>query len=229
MKKGIGCLTSLLLLAVLVSCAANLPMRILEIAEIIGLAKQERRAEPDSAFADVLLVNGAHALPEGYIPGELVNLYAQRRFFQLAASDIYLERTAFEAANRMFEQAERDGMNGFIITSGYRSAEKQAEVYAAQQDGTASKPGYSEHQTGLAFDVTARRDGGGFEETPQFAWLTEHCWDYGFILRYPSGGEARTGIPYEPWHYRFVGADIARIIRGNGWTLEEYCEAAARN
>lgn len=222
MKKGIGCITSLLMLIVLVSCAANLPVKILELAEIIAPARRASCAEPST-----LLVNSAHALPEGYVPGELVDLYAQRRFFQLAASDIYMERTAFEAANRMFEQAERDGMNGFILTSGYRSAEKQAEVYAQQQDGTASKPGYSEHQTGLAFDVTARRDSGGFEETPQFAWLMEHCWDYGFILRYPSGKEDLTGIPYEPWHYRYVGVEAAQTIRRNKWTLEEYCAAAS--
>ncbi|MDR2657613.1 MAG: M15 family metallopeptidase, partial [Oscillospiraceae bacterium] len=77
-------------------------------------------------------------------------------------------------------------------------------------------------QTGLAFDVTSY--GGGFENTPQFRWLSEHCWDYGFILRYPEGKEGITGIPYEPWHYRYVGAIIAREIHENGWTLEEYLE-----
>ena len=229
MKKGIGCLTSLLLLAVLVSCGMNWPVKILELAEIIKPTVQASFAEPNTSPEDILLVNNAHALPEGYAPEQLVNLYEQRRFFQLANSDIYLERATFEAANRMFEQAEKDDINGFIITSGYRSAEKQAEVYAQQQDGTASKPGYSEHQTGLAFDVTAMRDGGGFEETPQFAWLIEHCWDYGFILRYPSGKEGLTGIPYEPWHYRYVGVEIAQTIRRNGWTLEEYCESARKN
>ena len=178
---------------------------------------------------DVLLVNDTHPLPEGYIPGELVNLYEQKRHFRLAASDIYLERTTFEAANQMFEQAEREDMNGFIITSGYRTAEKQAAVYAEQQDGTASKPGYSEHQTGFAFDVTAMRDEGGFEDTPQFKWLIQNCWDYGFILRYPEGKENITGIPYEPWHYRYVGVEIAKIIQQNNWTLEEYFEYTLGN
>ena len=114
-------------------------------------------------------------------------------------------------------------MNGYTITSGYRSYDRQAEVYAESKPGYAQKPGCSEHETGLAFDVTTRYDTGTFEDTPQFTWLMEHCWDYGFILRYPKGKEAITGIDYEPWHYRYVGETAAKIIREKEWTLEEYC------
>ena len=231
MRKGMGCFTSFVILIVLVVCFANLPGRVMEVAEQIGMLRKpagvELQCAGTGAASEILLVNDAHGLPDGYVPGELVNLYEQKRHFRLAASDIYLERTTFEAANRMFAQAEEEGMNGFIITSGYRSAEKQAAVYAEQQDGTATRPGYSEHQTGMAFDVTAMRDGGGFEETPQFAWLMENCWDYGFILRYPAGKESITGIPHESWHYRYVGAEAARMIHDNGWTLEEYCDRIA--
>ncbi|MBR6185699.1 MAG: M15 family metallopeptidase [Clostridia bacterium] len=175
----------------------------------------------------VLLVNADHPLPEDYAPGELVNLYEQKRHFLLANSSIELERAAFEAANRMFKLAEDEDMNGFILTSGYRSRERQAELYAENPD-TAQAPGCSEHETGLAFDVTTRYDYGTFEDTPQFEWLMEHCWEFGFILRYPEGKEEITGIPYESWHYRYVGEDAAKIIHENGWTLEEYCEAMER-
>ena len=227
MKKGFGCLTSLVLLIVLTACLTNLPLRITGIAQRIAPWHWQSTGSTGNP-SDVLLVNNTHRLPDGYVPGKLVNLYAQKRYFRLAASDIYLEQAAFEAANRMFEQAEREGINGFILTSGYRSAEKQAAVYAEQQDGTASKPGYSEHQTGLAFDVTALRDGGGFEETPQFAWLMEHCWDYGFILRYPAGKENITGIPYEPWHYRYLGEELAKEVHDSGLTLEGYIKSITR-
>ncbi len=176
----------------------------------------------------VLLVNAAHPLPEDFTPGELVNLYEQKRHFLLASSGIQLERETFEAANRMFLQAENEDMNGFIVTSGYRSRERQAELYAQAEGNTAQLPGCSEHETGLAFDVTARYDHGTFEDTPQFTWLSAHCWEYGFILRYPKGKEAVTGIDYEPWHYRYVGEAAARIIREQGWTLEEYCAQAAQ-
>lgn len=175
----------------------------------------------------VLLVNAENPLPETFDPGEIVNLYAQKRHFLLARSDIELAREAFEAADRMFLQAEEEGMNGFILTSGYRTREKQAALYAEKQDGTAQAPGCSEHETGLAFDVTARSDG-DFESTPQFAWLSERCWEFGFILRYPKGKEMITGIPYESWHYRYVGVEAAAAIRENGWTLEEYCLEMSR-
>lgn len=193
---------------------------------VVNAMPRTAGAELPETLPEVLLVNLDHPLPEDYAP-ELVNCFEQKRHFLLATSDIELERETFEAANRMFEAAEGDDMNGFILTSGYRSAEKQAEVFAQQQDGTATTPGHSEHQTGLAFDVIAERDSGGFETTPQFDWLIEHCWDYGFILRYPEDKEDITGIPYEPWHYRYVGEEVARIIREQGWTLEEYCERAS--
>ena len=178
---------------------------------------------------DVLLVNADNPLPEDFVPRDLVNLYEQKRHFLLARSDIYLEREAFEAANRMFEQAEKEDMNGFILTSGYRSREKQAELYAARTDNTAQAPGCSEHETGLAFDVTARYDSGSFSDTPQYAWLMDHCWDFGFILRYPEGKEAITGIAAESWHFRYVGKAAALTMRERGWTLEEYCLYGTEN
>ena len=178
------------------------------------------------AFPEVLLVNAEYQLLEDYAPAELVNLFEQKRHFLLANSSIELEKAVFEAANRMFKLAEDEDMNGFILTSGYRSREKQAELYAENPE-TAQAPGCSEHETGLAFDVTARYDSGTFEDTPQFQWLIEHCWDFGFILRYPEGKTEITGIPYEPWHYRYVGEEAAKIIHENGWTLEEYCAANA--
>jgi D-alanyl-D-alanine carboxypeptidase len=177
-----------------------------------------------TASDDVLLVNALSPLPAGLNIGELVDLYGEERSFQLALSDISLTRETFDAANDMFKQAQKDGVKGFTITSGYRTEEKQRELYENDKDGTAAKPGTSEHQTGLAFDVTTRYDKGSFEDTEQFRWLSDHCWDFGFILRYPEGKEDITGIPYEPWHYRYVGVEIAQEIHENGWTLEEYCE-----
>jgi len=174
---------------------------------------------------EVLLVNHSSPLPRDYKPADLVNLYAQKRHFRLASSEIYLEREVFEAANEMFKQAEKDGVNKFTITSGYRTWEAQEKLYFKDTKGTAAAPGESEHQTGLAFDVTTRHGSGGFEKTKQYKWLIKHCWDYGFILRYPKDKEEITGFACEPWHYRYVGVDIARVIHDNDWTLEEYCEA----
>ncbi|MBR4538849.1 MAG: M15 family metallopeptidase [Clostridia bacterium] len=222
MKKT-GCLFVLLLAACcLILFVFKRPNNTAAVAPVTASVKYEN-------LPDVLLVNADHPLPEDFAPKELVNLYGQKRHFLLANSSIELEREAFEAANRMFKLAEDEDMNGFILTSGYRTRERQAELFAESTDGTAQRPGCSEHETGLAFDVTARYDSGTFEDTPQFAWLYEHCWDFGFILRYPKGKTDITGIAYESWHYRYVGEEAARIIRENGWTLEEYFVNAERN
>ena len=118
----------------------------------------------------ILLVNAEHRLSADYVPEGLVNLYEQRHSFRLASSDIYLTRETYEAMERMFAAAEADDVNGFIVTSGYRDYNRQAEIYAESEPGKAQEPGASEHQTGLAFDVTAENNG-GFETTEQYAWL----------------------------------------------------------
>lgn len=179
---------------------------------------------PPPDASGILLVNASHPLPEGYLPGDLVNLYEQKgRHFQLARADIEVCAPVFAAMDEMFAAAWEDGVDGFIVSSGYRSRDKQAEVFEDNTDDTAAKPGESEHETGLAFDVTAMGNK-EFEKTPQFRWLQEHCWEYGFILRYLEGAQDITGYPYEPWHYRYVGLPHAQTIMENGITLEEYLE-----
>lgn len=174
----------------------------------------------------ILLVNSENRLDADYVPEALVNLYEQRHSFRLASSDIYLTRTCYEAMERMFAAAEADNVNGFIVTSGYRDYDRQAEIYAESEPGLAQEPGASEHQTGLAFDVTTETSS-GFESTPQYAWLCEHAQDYGFIQRYPANKADETGISYEPWHYRYVGVEAARQIKAQDLTLEAFIQKNA--
>lgn len=155
---------------------------------------------------------------------ELVNLYTMRHSFRLANTSIELTRVAYEAAQEMFAAAEAENVNGFIITSGYRSYARQEEIYKESKQGYAQKPGASEHQTGLCFDVTAQNDGSGFETTSQYAWLRKNAHKYGFIQRYPGNKADITGINYEPWHYRYVGIEAATEIYRAGITLEEYLD-----
>ena len=172
---------------------------------------------------DILLVNESHRLSADYVPEGLVNLYQSRHSFRLANSDIYLTRETYEAAEKMFHAAEEQNVNGFIITSGYRSYQRQQEVYAESEPGKAQQPGASEHQTGLAFDVTTETNS-GFESTPQYDWLSQHAHEYGFIQRYPANKSNVTGISYEPWHYRYVGVEAATYIMENGLCFEEFHE-----
>ena len=170
---------------------------------------------------NILLVNDSHRLSEDYVPDELVNLYTQRHSFRMASSEIFLTRQTYEAMEQMFHAAEEADMNGYIVTSGYRSYQRQAEVYAESEPGKAQQPGASEHQTGLSFDVTVETND-GFESTPQYAWLMAHAHEYGFIQRYPANKADITGISYEPWHYRYVGTDAATRMHNTGQTLEEF-------
>ena len=173
---------------------------------------------------DILLVNSKNRLSADYVPEGLVNLYQQRHSFRLANANIYLTRETYEAMEEMFAAAEADNMNGFIITSGYRDYQRQAEVYAETAAGKAQEPGASEHQTGMAFDVTCQDSGNGFENTPHYAWLCENAWKYGFIQRYPPNTSHETGISYEPWHYRYVGKEAAKDMHRTGETLEAYMD-----
>jgi len=239
MKKKLGCLVSLILIVALISglfvsgiITKDLLMRWSENALVWSIDGLNGLLDKVQAYnravtegkASILLVNASHPLPEDYKAENLVNLYNQKRSFLLAKSDLYLTQETFEAMNAMFAAAEKEGLNGFIVTSAYRSREDQARIYAESAEGYAQKPGQSEHETGLAFDVTARHDSGDFGDTEQCKWLLAHCHEYGFIQRYPEGKEHITGIEHEPWHYRYVGVEHAKRIRRSGLTLEEYLE-----
>jgi D-alanyl-D-alanine carboxypeptidase len=179
---------------------------------------------PTNDLSTLLLVNAQNPLPDNYHPQNLVSLYDQRtRYFELEAADITVCEQVYQAMDAMFAAAQRDGVGEYIITSGYRTHEEQRELYLQITDGTAARPGTSEHQTGLAFDVGAKGND-VFEQSAQYQWLYQHCAEYGFIIRYPQGMESVTGYPFEPWHYRYVGIEHATEIKDRGITLEQYCQ-----
>lgn len=120
-----------------------------------------------------------------------------------------------------------------IVDSAYRSGKYQEKVLnnlILEKGNEAFKlvalPGASEHQTGLAVDFAIYENGiyndNIKEDDKEAIWLKENAWKYGFILRYPKGKESITGFNFEPWHYRFVGLDLAKKLYDNGVTLEEY-------
>ena len=156
---------------------------------------------------EILVANKTYALDSDYNPGGLTS-----------ATDY-----AFE---KLKEAAAEDGCNIFLV-SGFRSYSRQKQLYEnyvardgkAEADTYSARPGYSEHQSGLAIDVNSVDQ--SFENTKEGKWLAEHCQEYGFIIRYPKGKESVTGYIYEPWHIRYVGS-IAPDIAASGLTLEEY-------
>jgi zinc D-Ala-D-Ala carboxypeptidase len=144
-----------------------------------------------------------------------------------------LRRVAADALIRMFAAARRDGVT-LVSLSAYRSFATQESIFdrnvatlgRATTLQLTAKPGFSEHQTGLADDLG---DGSScdlqvcFESHPAAKWLTAHAWQYGFIQRYPVGYTHITGIQVEPWHFRYVGKAVAREMRDTGVkTLEQF-------
>ncbi len=129
----------------------------------------------------------------------------------------------------MFNAAKSKGLN-LYVSSGYRSIEEQTEIYDNGKNPLAAIPGCSEHQVGLAIDIIhseiskddLEKNPYIFEDTKEFEWLIKNCYKYGFILRYPKGKENKTLIPYEPWHYRYVGINNAIKIQKSKKVLEEY-------
>ena len=179
-----------------------------------------------------VVVNKERNLPEGFKPPDLVEPDIPFSFNEKHEKRL-MQRVAAEALEELFAQAEQDNIELYGI-SAYRSYSTQKSLfdYYVRTQGEAearqysAMPGQSEHQTGLAMDVSSRSANFALEElfadTPEGRWLAENCAEFGFIIRYPKGKEEITGYNYEPWHIRYVGKEIAREIHRQGITLEEY-------
>ena len=167
-----------------------------------------------------MLINKTHPLPENFRPDGLIDLFSlENRHFFLLPKQMLLEAEAALALNRMCEEAAREESLDYLVYSAWRSHEEQAALYSDEQSSFVAAPGCSEHESGLAIDIETD----GQEEKPQLLeWLHENSWRFGYILRYPKGQEHITGIPYEPWHFRYVGEELAALLHEKGWTLEEY-------
>ncbi len=172
------------------------------------------------------LINGTHPLPASESPFDLVAAPFSNGEQQLRA----------EAAEQLLQLISQiGGQKQIIVTSGYRSYTEQKRLYEhslrlhgkVYTEKYVAKPGCSEHQLGLAVDL-GFADSTHDEICPSFEGkeisqqFLSHMSSYGFILRYPKGKEAITGIAYEPWHFRYVGCPHSEIITQEGWTLEEY-------
>ena len=193
-----------------------------------------------------VLVNKQHTLSEYFVPPDLVYLDD----YMSAGENVMMDRNAAIAMGRMVQAAAKEGVTGFYGQSGYRSYSLQYTLYQnkisqyrnwgySYQNAVAlagqevAPPGASEHQTGMALDISTYETGYTLEEdfgsTKVGKWLAANCWKYGFILRYPQNKTNITGYIYEPWHFRYVGAPHAEYMHKNGLTLEEYYDLVKRS
>jgi zinc D-Ala-D-Ala carboxypeptidase len=181
----------------------------------------------------VSLVNKEFGLPDGYIPEDLVRPNVEFSFGNQDIEKSYMREEAAKALEDMFNGAKKSGITLYAV-SGYRSYDRQTVLFGAEVDRVGEEkavqavayPGNSEHQTGLAMDISSKSADflltEEFGETKEGKWLKENAHLYGFILRYPEGKESITQYKYEPWHFRYVGIKSAKDIYVNDWTLEEY-------
>jgi D-alanyl-D-alanine carboxypeptidase len=182
--------------------------------------------------AILVLANKTSGLPAGYVPPDLTVPNVAFTFTDKSEKRM-LRKEAATALEKMFILAGTDKIY-LAGVSGYRSEARQKEIYDAyvKSDGQAnadrysSKPGFSEHQTGLAMDVSGTNGKCQAEDcfagSPEADWIAVHAHEYGFIVHYLKGKESVTGYQYEPWHIRYVGVKVATEIHSKGITLEEY-------
>ncbi len=173
----------------------------------------------------IMIVNKTYSIPKDYYPKNTHTTISKNTL----QCETCLVNEVYDAYIEMKKDAQNEGLN-IWIQSGYRSYNYQKELFDSyvSRDGVeksekySAKPGYSEHQTGYAFDLNTIDD--SFANTKEGIWINNNAYKYGFILRYPKNKEEITGYKYESWHLRYVGKDLAKILYNNGnWiTLEEY-------
>jgi len=194
--------------------------------EILEEIRKDKLIKDPSS--DLVLLNKTNFLSSQYVPKNLVEADLPKSKYMELPEHVALK------AKAMFDAAAAAG-HDLYFASGYRSYAYQETLFRRRvsRDGfeSAAKvvaiPGQSEHQTGLAIDITTSEMNYGlsqrFDETDAFQWLINNCYKYGFILRYQKGKEDLTGYIYEPWHYRYIGdIEIAKAIMTNNMILEEY-------
>ena len=171
---------------------------------------------------NILFVNTNYKLNKNYVPKNLVPV-ANVDFIKRENQSMMLDSETYKAYINLFNASLLDNLH-LTIFSAYRSYEYQETLYNKEQNEFVAKPGASEHQTGCAIDLGTSNTGltSYFDNTLEASWLYSNAYKYGFILRYPKDKESITGYPFESWHYRYVGTDVAEIIHTNNLTLEEY-------
>ena len=183
---------------------------------------------PPNLENNMVLINKNYFLESKYVPNDLREVNVPKFKYMELKSNAALK------VEEMFNDAKKVGYN-LYFNSGYRSYKYQEKIFNVrvknygldEAQKVIAIPGQSEHQTGLAFDVTCKSMeyglGKEFENTDEFKWLINNCYKYGFILRYKKDKENITGYIYEPWHYRYIGDEkIAKDIMEKNIVFEEY-------
>ncbi len=212
--------------------ANNISGDLIIIGQTLLIPNNDAGAMVSNPASVLVVANKKTRLPDNYVPDNLVVpnvMFLTEEFHQKKL----MRKDAAEALEQLFDQAKVEGIVLYAV-SGYRAYERQEAIFTSKTmergldiaNRTSAKPGESEHQTGLAMDITSASAGymlsESFGETLEGKWIKNNAARFGFILRYPKGKEHITGYNYEPWHVRYVGREVAEQIADRGITLEEY-------
>lgn len=227
MKKLFRALLLIFLIAFISSFVINL-------IKAKGSMESSIKTNNTADYNDILvLVNKENSLPEEYNPDDLVKLTI-KAVPSVTNEEMMMRKEAAKALEDLVKNAKSEGIDLYCV-SGYRSYSTQNKIYLdriktqgqKEADKYVAYPGQSEHQTGLAVDIsdqTAVNESQAvdFSKTKEGIWLKNNVQNFGFIIRYPAGKEDITGYNYEPWHVRFVGVKAAKEIKSKDIVLEEY-------
>ncbi len=174
---------------------------------------------------DLLLVNKDYPVSQEGVTPDVINLFQNQELVQgfgLLDNRIQLSQRVVQRFKTMIDEAARDGVRHFLISSGYRDEQDQNRLYEEMGSDYALPAGYSEHNLGLSLDIGSTEK--AMNQADEGKWLQKNASTYGFILRYPKDKSAITGIQYEPWHYRYVGLPHSVIMQEKDLTLEQYLD-----
>ncbi len=173
-----------------------------------------------------VLVNKHYYLSSSYVPSDLIKISALNCDYIERDDEMLISAMMKDDLQKMISDSKLENLN-LTIFSCYRSYQTQEELFYIinnQNDAVSARPGHSEHQTGLAVDISTRDSGltSFFESTIEYAWLSTNCYKYGFIERYKNSFKDKTLYEKESWHYRYVGKEISEIIYKENISYEEY-------
>ncbi|MGL4606753.1 MAG: M15 family metallopeptidase [Eubacteriaceae bacterium] len=203
------------------------PAKIIDEPNVVA-TKQVSNETAQSNDSLIKIVNKYQSVPEDYVPEDLITVEVDG-----IGSNLQMRTEAAHALKELFDAGKKEG---FLLSasSGYRSYATQDALFdnnvktlgMQEAEMVSARPGRSEHQLGLAMDITSEAVDfqlvEAFGETPEGIFLKNNAYKYGFIVRYPQGKTDITGYAYEPWHFRYVGLENAKMIFDSGKTMEEY-------
>jgi len=230
LKKTITCIAFVLIMIAGIRLAIR-PSETVVHDDIAVLASTEDiplTLSHHESLSYLVLVNRHFRLANDFAPDDLTAVNVSS-----INGEHLLRSTAAKAAETLFSEAAKEGYM-LLATSGYRSFTYQESRHnhwikvlgLEEARRISARPGHSEHQLGLALDLSTHALGGylveSFSVTPEGVWVRNNAHRFGFIIRYPQNREADTGFAYEPWHIRYVGVEAATEIFNNGQILEEF-------